>query len=140
VAATLALLRSAAPGLDQAALRDALLATAQPQGLLGFLRAGQLDPVAALRRVAPQSAPPPLPLLGLRVKQRARRRTLVTWSLTGDSIDVGSFRVSGAGGRTLALRPGASRGAWVRQRHGRVRLTVRDDNGLALVAKTIRLT
>lgn len=141
VAAAFALLRAAAPDRDAATLRDVLLSTARrPRGLLGMLRSGEVDPVAALAAVAPAPAvASSAPRVRARVKRRGRTRTLITWQLTGDIAKVASFRVSGAHGRTLVVKARASRGAWVRQRSGRVRVTVRDADGSAVAATTIRL-
>jgi len=137
LAAAVALVRSAAPGIDETALRELLVTTARrPRGLLGRLQAGQLDPVAALRRVAPT----PLPLsVAARVKRRAAKRALVSWKLIGDSGGVSSFRITGSGGRKLATKPAGARGAWVSRRHRRVRVTARDAAGQALAAATVRL-
>ncbi len=137
IAAAAALVRSAAPGLGAAAVRELLVTTAaKPAGLLKHLRAGELDPVAALRRIAP--AQPPLDVTA-RVKQRGRTRALVTWKVAGDSADVASFRISGAGGRKLATKRAGARGVWVARRHRRVRVAARDRYGRELATATVRL-
>jgi subtilisin family serine protease len=142
VAATMALLRSAAPSAGPDQLRQALLGTTtHPKGLLGKLMTGEVDPVAALQAVAPQASSSATALTA-RVKRRAKhsRRTLVTWSAHGRTDDVVTFRVSGAGGKTLAVRRATSRGAWIRRTKGRVRIAARDADRHTISAVTISIT
>lgn len=136
VTATVALLQGAAPGTDSGTLRDVLLShVSKPRGLLGFLRAGEVDPVAALRAVAPVAAEPPK--VRGRVRRRSAKRVLVTWTVTGETASVKSFRVSGAGGRTLAVRSRTARGVWVSRKTRKVRISARDASKRVLSAVNV---
>jgi subtilisin family serine protease len=136
----IALLHSARPDLGPAELRSTLISTSTHEpGLAGLLGAGEVNIVAALRSVVPESRWAP-PVLTGRLKQRskARPRALVTWSLGGNDGSVASFRVS-VGHKTLARKPAQSRGAWLRKRHGNVRLTALDSTGRALASVIVKL-
>ncbi len=151
VTATLALLHGARADLSGAQLVATLRATARrPSGLLGLLQTGQLDPVAALRavvsadRIAAADAAAAQPSLTARVARRASRkgharRLLVTWRLAGRSSEITTFEVTGRGGRTLASRTSAARGAWVSTNAPRVRVTALDDGARPVASVVVRL-
>lgn len=144
VAATVALLRDARPELTPAQLRDALVSgAARPRGLAGLLGGGGLDPVASLRAVGATPAASGVTPMKLTVKvrrsARSAGRTRLTWSMSGATTKIASFRVTGRGGRRLARVGAARRGAWVRVRSGRVRVTALDAAGRPLAAKSKKI-
>jgi len=162
VTATLALLHGARGDLSGAQLVAALRTSARRSaGLAGLLRTGQLDPVAALRAVLPAdrvaavgAAAAELTLTarvarrgkrpvatrraGSRSRAPAARRLLVTWRLSGSGAGVAAFEVT-AGGRTLAARGATGRGAWLRTRERRVRITALDAEAGRLASVVVRL-
>ncbi len=151
VAATLALMHGVRPDLSGAQLADTVLGTAsRPAGLLGVLRAGQLDPPAALRaildpaRIAAAEAAMTPPTLVARVARKARkarkgkRRLLVTWSVAGPTAGIDSFELR-AGSRTVAERRATSRGVWIATKARRVRITALDADQQPLATTVLAL-
>jgi subtilisin family serine protease len=149
VSASLALLRSARPDLPDSALREALLAGARHPGFLASLvGGGALDVAAALHRIVPEASWPSVPdkpVLEPRVKRRgaasaARARTLVTWTLRGDTSRITGFRLTRAGGKVVARRrSGLARGAWVAQRRGVVTVSALAADGSVVTLGRVRL-
>jgi subtilisin family serine protease len=163
-AATLALLHGARADLSGAQLVATLRASARRSGgLSGLLQAGQLDPVAAIRAVLPAdrlaaadaaaaaaNASAVAPTLTGRVARRGKRpsrrgspasrlrRVLVTWRTAQPIPGLKAFRVT-AGGRTLAARGARARGAWLRTRARRVRITALDADQRTLASTVVRL-
>lgn len=133
--ATLALLHGARPDLSGAQLVQAVRDTAdRPAGLLGVVRAGQLDPSAALRSVlSPEAiaageaaiAPPTVTARIARKARKGKRKLLVTWTVGGPAARIDSFELRAAS-RTVAERGGTSRGAWITTKAKRVRVTALD--------------
>jgi subtilisin family serine protease len=123
VSGSLALLAAARPDLSQAALRDALIASAPKRNILsGLLGGGGLDIGAAMHAVLPGDrwqaagtssavAPPTAtPALRLRTGRpiHAGRRATVRWSAPG-ADSVARWRVSLDGRRVATLDGGDSR-------------------------------
>lgn len=112
VTATLALMSAAAPGLSGPALKEALLGSTRPSGLLnGLLGGGGLDVAAAVRAVVGDAgwrgSSLPLTLRALRAAKRGRSAAVLRWVVAGETAPLARVRISLDGELLRELPAGA---------------------------------